>query len=249
MKFQRDAAPGIHRIEDAYVNWYLVEGEDGRLCVVDAGHPASWKSLESAVQELNRSLSDIEAVVLTHAHFDHVGFAERARTELDVPVMVHEQDAPLAGDPWDYEHERSRLPYAARHPSFDLVFAAMGAKGALAVRAVGEVTTFTGGDVLDVAGRPEVLHVPGHTDGEVALLYRELDTVITGDAIVTHDPYTGGTGPRIVAGAATADSERALASLDAIAATGARRLLVGHGEPWEGDVNEAVRIAREVGPS
>jgi hypothetical protein len=37
--------------------------------------------------------------------------------------------------------------------------------------------------------------------------------VIAGDAIVTFDPYTGRSGPRIVARAATADAELALASL------------------------------------
>jgi hypothetical protein len=40
---QTDAAPGVHRIEDAYTNWYLVE-EGDRLTVVDAGVPGSWDS-------------------------------------------------------------------------------------------------------------------------------------------------------------------------------------------------------------
>ena len=38
---QTDAAPGIHRIENSFVNWYLIE-EGGRLTAVDAGVPASW---------------------------------------------------------------------------------------------------------------------------------------------------------------------------------------------------------------
>ncbi|MCW2921721.1 MAG: Zn-dependent hydrolase [Thermoleophilia bacterium] len=246
MHLQRDAAPGIHRIEDAYVNWYLVEAEDG-VCIVDAGHPRSWHSLERVLEGLGRVPGDIKAVVLTHAHFDHVGFAERARTELDVPVWVHEADEALASDPWDYEHERSRLPYAAKHPSFDVAFAAMGAEGALFVRGVQEVRTFTDGQVLAVPGSPTVVHVPGHTHGSCALYYPERDTLITGDAIVTHDPYTNGDGPRIIAGAATADSAQALASLDALLQTPATLLLVGHGEPWVDGVESAVAAAREVG--
>jgi glyoxylase-like metal-dependent hydrolase (beta-lactamase superfamily II) len=75
------------------------------------------------------------------------------------------------------------------------------------------------------------------------------DTVLAGDAIVTLDPYTARRGPRIVARAATADSERALASLDALAATGARTVLTGHGPPWTGGVEAAVAAARAAGVS
>jgi hypothetical protein len=64
---------------------------------------------------------------------------------------------------------------------------------------------------------------------------------------VTFDPYTAKTGPRVVAGAATADSERALATLDALAETGARTVLVGHGEPWRDGAEAAVQRARAAG--
>src|SRR3712207_8716356 len=47
----------------------------------DAGVPTSWASLEEALNELGRRPADIAALVLTHAHFDHLGFAERARTD------------------------------------------------------------------------------------------------------------------------------------------------------------------------
>jgi len=75
-----DAAPGIHRIENSYTNWYLVE-EGDRLTVVDAGVPTSWHSFHDALKHPGRAPDDVEAVVLTHAHFDHLGFAEKARSE------------------------------------------------------------------------------------------------------------------------------------------------------------------------
>src|SRR3954454_387823 len=110
---ERDVVPGIHRIEDAHTNWYLVEDDDG-ITIVDAGVPqTSWPLLHHALRTLGRSTSDLRAVVLTHAHFDHVGFAERARRELGLPVLVHENDAPLARHPARYDHERPRLFYFA----------------------------------------------------------------------------------------------------------------------------------------
>jgi len=88
---------------------------------------------------------------------------------------------------------------------------------------------------------------PGHTLGHCALHFPDRDAVIVGDAFVTLDPYTARTGPRDVARAATADSERALASLDALAETGAQTAFVGHGEPWTAGIESACAQARAAG--
>jgi glyoxylase-like metal-dependent hydrolase (beta-lactamase superfamily II) len=240
-------AEGVHRIEDAYTNWYVVQ-DDGALTLVDAGHPRSWNSLQDLLRHLGHDQGAIKAVVLTHAHFDHVGFAERARTELGVPVYAHEREVPVTRHPLRYEHERSRLPYMLRHPGFDRAFAAMAAMGALWTKGVEHVRTYVDGEVLDVPGRPRVLFTPGHTHGHSALHFPERGVLIAGDAFVTYDPYVASEGPQIVAGAATADSAAALRSLDAIAAVDADLVLTGHGEPWTQGTNLAVERARAAGP-
>jgi glyoxylase-like metal-dependent hydrolase (beta-lactamase superfamily II) len=245
---EKHAAEGVHRIEDAYVNWFIVE-DGSRLTVVDTGHPASWKSLHSALSELGRATADIDAVVLTHAHFDHMGFARRAQSELGVPVWAHELEVPVTRHPWRYDHERSRLPYFARYPRFVKIFAAMGAAGALRVKGVQQVATYGSAAQLDVPGRPEVVFTPGHTHGHCALHFPQRGAVIAGDALVMLDPYTGHEGPQIVSGAATADSAQALDSLGALAATGAATVLTGHGPVWTQGVQTAVERARERGPS
>lgn len=240
-----NVADGVHRIEDAYTNWYLVE-DGGRLTVVDAGVPRSWESLHEALPALGRSAADVAAVVLTHAHFDHVGFAERARRELGVPVYVHENDVPLTRHPLQYARERSPLKYVLSRPRALPIVAALTRARALWPDPVKAVVRYDGG-TLPVPGSPRVVFTPGHTLGHCALHLPDRDVVIAGDAIVTLDPYTGTTGPRIVARAATADSERALATLDALAATGAGTVLVGHGEPWRGGAEAAVERARAAG--
>ena len=244
--FQKNVADGIHRVEDACVNWYLVE-DAGRLTIVDTGHPRSWGSLQEALRGLGRGPGAVDAVVLTHAHFDHMGFAKRAHEELGVPVWAHADEASLTPRPWRYEHERSRLPYFL-NPGFVRLFLTMGSAGALWVKGVDDVRTFEDGE-LDVPGRPTAVPTPGHTHGHCSLHFPERGALITGDAIVTRNPYTTGEGPQIVSGAATADSAQALASLDAIAATGAGTLLTGHGEPWTEGAQKAVERAREAGPS
>jgi glyoxylase-like metal-dependent hydrolase (beta-lactamase superfamily II) len=110
------------------------------------------------------------------------------------------------------------------------------------------VHRYTAG-VLPVPGEPRVVFCPGHTHGHCALHFPERDALIAGDAVVTLDPYTGRRGPRIVAGAATVDSARNLAALDALSATGAHSVLVGHGDPWHGGSPAIVELARRAGPS
>ena len=240
----RDVADGVHRIGEHFLNWYLVE-EGGRLTVVDAGLPASWRSLLGVLEEIGRAPGDIEALVLTHAHFDHIGFAERARAELSIPVWVHESDVPLTKRPWLYMSERSPFAYLGRKTL--PIVASFVRAGAPRVGPIREVRRFGDEGTLDLPGSPRVLFTPGHTLGHVALHLPERDALITGDALVTHDIYTDIRGPRIVARGATADSERALASLDRLAGTGAGTLLPGHGEPWTGGAEQAVKEARQAG--
>jgi glyoxylase-like metal-dependent hydrolase (beta-lactamase superfamily II) len=244
--FDRDIAPGIHRVADGYVNWYLLEDDTG-VTVVDAGLPPHWKVLLRTLSDLGRTRDDVRALVLTHAHYDHVGFARRLQKEWGVPVFVHQRDQKLARHPALFRSERLPLAYF-KHPPFLKVFAHFAARRAFLAPPVTDTRPLPAhGSVLDVPGKPVVIECPGHTHGHVGLHIPSADAMLVGDAIVTLDPYTVTTGPRLVAKAATADSELALRSLDAIAATGATMLLPGHGDPWRGGAQEAVRLARAAG--
>jgi glyoxylase-like metal-dependent hydrolase (beta-lactamase superfamily II) len=243
--FHAHAAEEIHRVEEAHTNWYLVQ-EGRHVTVVDTGFPRSWASLLDALDRLGRTPADVEAVVLTHGHYDHVGFAERAHRELDVPVWVHERDAPLTRHPWRFDHERPIVRYL-KNPPFLKVFAEMGAKGALWVKGVTQVSTYGSSGSLDVPGRPEIVFTPGHTHGHCALHFPDRGAVIAGDAFVMYDPYTGRRGPCLVAGAATADSRKDANTLERLAQTGAQIALTGHGEPWTRGVREAVDRAVAAG--
>ena len=244
---EQNVAEGIHRVEEAYTNFHLVEDEGG-VTIVDACVPTAWDSLHHALRAIGRAPADVRALVLTHAHFDHLGFAERARSELLIPVHVHENDVPLTRHPLQYSHERARSSYFLTQVRALPIVAALVRSRAFFPPPVREVRRYVDG-TLPVPGSPEVVLTPGHTLGHCTLHFPDRDAVIAGDAVVALDPYTAERGPKIVAGAATADSARNLSSLDALAETGATTVLTGHGDAWRQGASEAVARARRAGPS
>jgi glyoxylase-like metal-dependent hydrolase (beta-lactamase superfamily II) len=244
----RNVVPGVHRLEHAYVNCYLVEEGTG-VTIVDAAFPSTWRHLMSALDAIGRTATDIEAVILTHGHFDHVGFAVRAVTELSVPVWVHPGDRRLAAHPYRYARERTPIGYPLRYPAAIPVLAGMTAAGALAVKGVEQVSELPEQGTLDVPGHPRVIFSPGHTFGHCALHLPDRGVLFSGDALVTLDPYKATHGPQIIAGAATADSTMALASLSTLADTEADAVLPGHGNPWMAGARSAVARALVAGAS
>lgn len=241
-----EVADRVHRLAHAHVNCYLIEDDEG-VTLVDAGLPSMWGLLTDTLRRLGRGPGDVRALVLTHGHFDHVGFARRARVELGVPVLVHPGDDHLAAHPYSYKPQRNRLLYPLMHPRSLPVLGRMAMAGALNVRGIEDTEELAVGSALEIPGRPTAMFAPGHTGGHCILHLPERDTVISGDALVTLDPYTGATGPQIVASAATADTARAMESLRPVEATGAATVLPGHGEPWTDGVASAVSHARDVG--
>lgn len=247
-RLTRTIVPGVHRLQHAYVNCYLVEDASG-VTIVDAAHPSTWPMLLRALRAIGRPPADVKALVLTHAHFDHLGFARQAQEEWGIPVLAHPEEEHLARHPYRYAHENPRLLYPLRHPAGVRPLLGMLAAGAWHVKGVEQLEYFGPGDELDVPGHPTVVHSPGHTLGHCALFLPGSSSLLSGDALVTFDPYTGGSGPQIVSGAATADSAEALISLRTLAATGARTVLPGHGSAWVEGVQRAAELAYEAGPS
>lgn len=249
---QRNVAPGVDRLGDRLVNFYLVEDPDG-LVLVDAGLPAHLGQLRDHLARTGRSTADIRAVLLTHGHPDHTGLAH-ALQRAGADIWIHQRDADILrdGPRSAFRHappERSMLPYLLRRPAAAAGPLHLARKGAFTARAVSGVRVF-GGDqrLTDVPGSPQAVTLPGHTPGSTAYLFPERGLLFTGDALVTYDGLTGHTGPSLVGRGFTHDSEAALSALDRLdELTAATLLLPGHGRPIDGGTRTATRRARQAG--
>jgi glyoxylase-like metal-dependent hydrolase (beta-lactamase superfamily II) len=238
---------GIHRLTQGAVNFYLIE-EGGRLLLVDAGAPGDWDLLVRTVADLGRRLDDLEAVLLTHAHADHIGTAERARTTTGARVWVHQADAAMASEGTPPKNDGKARSYLLRTEFYRTTFSLM-RRGASRIIPVKEVATFADGETLDLPGRPRAVHAPGHTVGSAALLLEGRRVLLTGDVLATRNPLTGRVAPQIMPSGLNRDTAQALRSLAALDGVTADLLLPGHGEPWPEGTAEAVRLARAAGPS
>ena len=234
-------APSLHRLGEPIVSCYLIE-EAGEVTIIDAGVPAYYADLTAELAAMGRSLEDVRALVLTHGHDDHIGFAERLRAEHHVPASIHELDVALArgevGNPsagMGQRRLRSLLYY--------LLWLLR--RGAMRTTALTEVGTLDVGTTLDVPGALRVIHTPGHTRGSVTFHAPGHDALFVGDALATNAVITERRGPQVCPFAA--DPDEALASLASIEEVEAYWLLPGHGEPWVDGVAAAVAAAREVG--
>jgi glyoxylase-like metal-dependent hydrolase (beta-lactamase superfamily II) len=233
-------APGIHRLgRTSIVNSYLLE-ESGEITIIDAAGAGYWEELLVELGAMGRSLADVRALVLTHAHSDHVGFAERIRRDRGVPVWVHHADAKLARG----EEKPAGQSFAGFKvaPLLGFLMFAL-SHGMLRTTPIVEVSTFPDGSTLDVPGAPRVIHMPGHTAGMCALHVARQDALFIGDGLVTYHVLTGKRGPQI--SPFTADVGHARASLARIEDVDAALMLPGHGEPWTDGPAAAVRRARE----
>ena len=143
----------------------------------------------------------------------------------------------------------AKTPLLARHISREFLgtMRFFVGHGLLRPKGVKELSAFDDGRLLAVPGAPRVVHVPGHTAGSSALLLEARGVLFTGDALVTHDVYSGRRGPRLLARVSNADTDQAMESLAALSPLRARILLPGHGDPWQGSPADAVAAARERG--
>jgi hydroxyacylglutathione hydrolase len=140
-------------------NAYIVRLPDAdRAVMVDPGDEA--ERLLQALEALG--VTTVEAILLTHTHFDHVGAVAPVARATGAPVYCPELETHILADINGY----MRLPGFGPFESYDAD------------------ETVKGGETLSFAGMEfEVSFVPGHSPGHVAYAVRESDALFSGDVL------------------------------------------------------------------
>lgn len=249
MKGPVEIVPGVHGLGSEMVNWYLVE-EGGRLTAVDAGLPGFRKTLDDELHTLGRARSDIAAVVLTHADSDHTGLVPELRAG-GARVLVHKDDDAFLRKPGMKGGDANAgnlLPHLIRPAAWPIIGHVARQGGARPPRVEG-AETYTDGAVLDVPGRPRVVHTGGHTPGHCVLVFEGHGALFAGDALCTWNPLTGRRGAQLMPTAFNVSTDGAYEALSKIEALDAQVVLPGHGDPLRDSPAAAVAAARQAGRS
>jgi glyoxylase-like metal-dependent hydrolase (beta-lactamase superfamily II) len=223
----RQLLPGIYLVEGLRAaHAYLLTSEDGHT-LVDAGTPGEADRIQGEIEDGGFSLSDVKAIVLTHAHNDHAGSAAELAERSGAEVVAHQTEVP-------YIEGTAPLPFTALHKR---AFSWLGdqllrAKPCTVDRALQD------GDVIDALGGLQVVHAPGHTPGCMALYQPDRQILFLGD-VLFHREEGPGLPPSIV----SVDVDMAAASARKVASLPSDVACFGHGEPILEEARERLREA------
>ena len=232
-----ELTPHLHRIGNDIVAVYLIETPEG-ITIIDAGLAGHFRELLVELRSMGRTIDDVKGLILTHGDGDHVGFAERLRRDHGVPIYIESHDASRAkGGPKPKNAKQAMklgpllgfLAYTVR-------------KGGRRTTWLTDVVEIHAGETLDLPGSPQIIGLPGHSEGSVAVYSALVDAVFVGDGLTTRDVLTGVTGP--APAPFTDEPSQAVASLRSLVSTGATWVLPGHGAPFGGGVAAAVEQVR-----
>lgn len=164
-----EVLPGVHVI-DAVGAKVLLFDED-RLSLVDAGGPGSAGRVLGYIVAMGRRPDEVDRIVLTHAHIDHAGALAELRAATGAGVWVHESEAGwVAGE--------AEPPPLVPNPLVDSVL-----RPVVRSRPTPVARRLRDGDWLPVMGGAQVVHVPGHTRGSIALHLPGHRALVVGDAL------------------------------------------------------------------
>ncbi|MEU1054570.1 MBL fold metallo-hydrolase [Streptomyces sp. NPDC005876] len=240
----RQVADGTYLVHGGHTNWVILTEGDA-VTLVDTGYPGDRRALLDSLARVGAAPEAVTAVLITHAHNDHLGSAEYLSAAHGTPVHLHEAEVPHARG--DFLQQVS-VPTVLRNswrPGALPWIAHVVRSGGAARHPVTDPRAFPGPGALDLPGRPVPVHTPGHTDGHCAYHLPDRGVVVSGDALVTGHALARTGGPQLLPGMFHHDRARTLASLDVLGRLDADVLLPGHGPVHRGPVADAARRARE----
>ncbi|MGC5040547.1 MULTISPECIES: MBL fold metallo-hydrolase [unclassified Streptomyces] len=237
-------ADGTYLVHGSNTNWVILTEGDA-VTLIDTGYPGDREQLLASLAEVGSAPEAVAAVLITHAHNDHLGSAEYLRAAYGTPVYLHEAEVPHARRDFLQQVTVGTVLGNAWRPGVLAWTVHVLRSGGTRHNPVTAPEPFPAAGALDLPGRPVPVHTPGHTDGHCAYHLPGKGALISGDALVSGHATSRIDGPQLLPDMFHHERPRAVASLDVLAGLEGELLLPGHGPVHRGPVRDAAHRARE----
>jgi glyoxylase-like metal-dependent hydrolase (beta-lactamase superfamily II) len=200
------------------VNVYVLQTDDG-LAVLDTGFPGRAAKILDELRSIGKSAADVNHILLTHCHPDHIGSAAALKKATGAAVWAHPLDKPMmeAGT-------TMREPMCASPGWRNRLLAKILAGRVATVEPVVVDHLLEDGDSPSFLPDLTAIHIPGHCNGQLAFIWQRHGGILfPADACVNRRGLT--------LPVATENPQMALASLAALAKFDFDKICVMHGKP------------------
>jgi glyoxylase-like metal-dependent hydrolase (beta-lactamase superfamily II) len=216
----------FERIRLGFANVYLVRGAKGCI-LIDAGSPNQERTFIRRLQKYGFSHRDIRLIVVTHAHFDHVGSLKAIQQICGCPVAIHEKEDPFL------RHGAVIFP-----PGANLLGKTASYLGKRLMRSLFRFPAVQADIIISrdfslesfgISGT--IVCTAGHTEGSLSVLLSSGEAFV-GDLAANYLPF--GLGP--VSPPFGEDLAELHASWQRLLSSGAAIICPGHGEPFSAEL-------------
>lgn len=158
-------------------NGYLLSDETKKAVIIDT----PLESTHEFMLKIRQKGLTVEAIILTHTHWDHTADAAELKRQTGAKLYVHTEDAYRLEDPKKFSI--MRLPFI--------------------IEAVEADVLLKGGELIEFGNQTlEVKYTPGHTEGGICLVNHDQKIIFSGDTLFAHSigrcDLPGGSMPQLI---------------------------------------------------
>jgi hydroxyacylglutathione hydrolase len=215
----------IHPIKLGIDHCYIIR--DAGCIMVDGGSPGQAEGFRQALAGLSLKPRDIQLIVLTHGHWDHIGSAQAIQALTGARLALHRQEKDWL--------EQSRMPVPPGVTAWGRIFGQIMALFMPLVHiAPAKVDVVLGDEALSLAeyGIPgKIMATPGHSRGSVSIVLETGDAFV-GDLAMGEFPLRLSPGLPIFA----EDMQQVRQSWRSLLDAGVKTIYPAHGTPFPADI-------------
>ncbi|KXS40280.1 MAG: Zn-dependent hydrolase, glyoxylase [Methanolobus sp. T82-4] len=200
-------------------NAYLVSNPD-LVILVDTGSSKNIKNLELALKQNELGISDIDFIIVTHAHSDHVGHLAEIKEKSDAKVLAHRSAVKYL--------KKGYTPFPEGTMLFSRIISKIGnrffSSGGKFISVEPDIIIDEEYDLSTPELSVSIIHTPGHTSGSICVIIND-ESAIVGDTLfnvipgTVYPPFAG-------------DEEELIISWEKLLSTGCSTFYPGHGKPF-----------------